>query len=848
MLERPDPHDPETPMRIRPLGTILAALLAAPLAPAAPAPASAPIRPVAQATASPEPTIALRAPVRVDVGSVRQALDTPGGAVAVPLPDRPDLIAVAERVAQAGADAWTATARGDDGSILYVASRSGVLIADVVAADGAVYQLRAAADGLHEVRLMDPEPFAPCGRQSNDHAEIEREGIPVDLASLAPPRPERVARGVGACVEDGSVVDVLVAYTPDVVAAEGGEANVLALIDLAILQTNEAFAASGVASVLRLVGAVEVPRTWSTSSSATILNDLATPGSGTLDEIHALRDAARADLVSLIVSNLDVCGRAYIAVAPGPTPMPELGFSVVSASCATAPIKAFAHEIGHNAGLAHARSVAPCEANGTDFAHGWADPGDAFRTIMASDGTGPVIGRFSSASLLYDGLPTGDAENDNAATLALTLPLVANYRSLDCNANGLCDADEIAQGASDLDGNGVIDSCDPDLNHNGVPDAFDIASAASADANANGIPDEAEPIRLYVDPAAAGDRLGDDWANARHDLQTALSIAERSGGAVQEIWVAAGIYTPAPAPYRARPFQMVSGVAIYGGFAGTEQSLAERDWRANPTILSGDLLQNDAPGFGNIADNSVSVVWASYTDDTAVLDGFFIEGGNCRYDLSDCWWTPFSAGGGIRCFSGDGVIRNCVIRGNSAQNGGGGVRRARGHAELRALRLHREPGGGADVRDVGRRRVRLRLRAGRHVPRLPVPRQPLRRIGRRADHHLPRGLRRHRMPLRRQHGVHRGRPQPHGRVRRRDAPGRQLDLRGQPRLDGRGRRDLRDQVQPPRPQLRDLGQHRRRGGAGARPVLAAVLQRPGHHALDPAVLVGVARRCHERRP
>ncbi|MFF5993837.1 S-layer homology domain-containing protein [Lysinibacillus sp. KU-BSD001] len=39
---------------------------------------------------------------------------------------------------------------------------------------------------------------------------------------------------------------------------------------------------------------------------------------------------------------------------------------------------------------------------------------------------------------------------------------------------------------------------------------------------------------------------------------------------------------------------MKNGVAIYGGFNGIETTLAERDYKANETILSGDIGANGA--------------------------------------------------------------------------------------------------------------------------------------------------------------------------------------------------------------------------------------------------------------
>jgi predicted outer membrane repeat protein len=75
-----------------------------------------------------------------------------------------------------------------------------------------------------------------------------------------------------------------------------------------------------------------------------------------------------------------------------------------------------------------------------------------------------------------------------------------NILSQDCNANGICDADEIAGGdAPDCNGNGLPDACDisggtsADCNENGVPDSCDVAAGTSTDVDANGIPDECKP-------------------------------------------------------------------------------------------------------------------------------------------------------------------------------------------------------------------------------------------------------------------------------------------------------------------------------------------------------------------
>ena len=62
---------------------------------------------------------------------------------------------------------------------------------------------------------------------------------------------------------------------------------------------------------------------------------------------------------------------------------------------------------------------------------------------------------------------------------------------VDCNDNGVDDAEEIAEGATDLDGNGRPDECDPDCNGDDVPDAYEISQGAF-DCDGNGVPDGCE--------------------------------------------------------------------------------------------------------------------------------------------------------------------------------------------------------------------------------------------------------------------------------------------------------------------------------------------------------------------
>lgn len=164
---------------------------------------------------------------------------------------------------------------------------------------------------------------------------------------------------------------------------------------------------------------------------------------------------------------------------------------------------------------------------------------------------------------------------------------------------------------------------------------------------------ESEASRLYAAPSKTGNGDCESWQNAC-TLQTALTGAS----AGDEIWVAAG--THKPGSNRTDTFQLKSGVAVYGGFAGNEGSLDERDFVLNETILSGDIgTQNDA------SDNAYHVVTSSGTDDTTVLDGFTITAGNANGAIPDNY------GGGMHNQSGSPTLVNVVFSQNSAYDGGG---------------------------------------------------------------------------------------------------------------------------------------------------------------------------------
>jgi len=231
----------------------------------------------------------------------------------------------------------------------------------------------------------------------------------------------------------------------------------------------------------------------------------------------------------------------------------------------------------------------------------------------------------------------------------------------DCNENGVIDSLDVANGTSaDCTGNGIPDECEFDCDENGTADVCEIDLDPALDANGNGYLDVCEV--LYVNASASGTNTGESWADAVNNLQQALRLVDTRPIPVSQVWVSAGTYRPDRGTGdRALSFELPGGVAVYGGFAGGETSLDQRDLSANPTILSGDI---GVPG--DISDNSYHVLRINDTSAPAVLDGFVITAGNATGT------SPKDLGGGLYN-TGDAILRNCAFRSNRAARNGGAI-------------------------------------------------------------------------------------------------------------------------------------------------------------------------------
>jgi hypothetical protein len=218
-------------------------------------------------------------------------------------------------------------------------------------------------------------------------------------------------------VEARAPIDVLVAYTP---AVAGRVGSIAGLIELAVLETNQSYANSGVRVDLRLVDSLEFPVSESGQSHDSLLTAFSSAQS-----IRSRRDAVGADVAVLIIDQAEYCGLAQAIDADA-----ENAFAVVYYDCATG-YYSFGHEIGHLQGARHDPGADP---SGVAYAHGFQhlNPAPKWRTIMAYGCPGgcPRLPYWSSPSTLYNGSPMGTAlSNDNTRRLNETSANVAGFRT-----------------------------------------------------------------------------------------------------------------------------------------------------------------------------------------------------------------------------------------------------------------------------------------------------------------------------------------------------------------------------------------------------------------------------------
>ncbi|HEY3266492.1 MAG TPA: right-handed parallel beta-helix repeat-containing protein [Armatimonadota bacterium] len=151
----------------------------------------------------------------------------------------------------------------------------------------------------------------------------------------------------------------------------------------------------------------------------------------------------------------------------------------------------------------------------------------------------------------------------------------------------------------------------------------------------------------HVSPSGSDDASGASWQTARKTIGAAFASAQ----ADDEVWAAAGTLDA--------EITVPTGVALYGGFAGTETAREQRDWRANVC----ELGSVKCPNYG------------AAVDGFAIRGGVRVEGQAAIANNRITGGVTYPDGAGV-VVTGAATVANNVISGVYSDSGaspGGGV-------------------------------------------------------------------------------------------------------------------------------------------------------------------------------
>jgi peptidyl-Asp metalloendopeptidase len=296
----------------------------------------------------------------------------------------------------------------DDPNNSVMIVRNGDKLTGTIRSKGQLYSLRPLRSGGHAIVRVN-EAKMPA-----DHPAAYGFLPRIEMGNAAKPQ--------GRASIAASTIRLLVAYTPSAATASG---DITGLINLAVAETNQGYANSGVDISVQLASSVRVTYTESGSFS-TDLSRFRGTSDGYMDSIHATRNSTASDVGVLIINNSSSCG-----LASGIGSSASTAFAAVHYSCATG-YYSFGHEIGH---LQSARHDIATDGSLTPYAygHGYRSPTNAWRTIMAYNCTNaagcPRINYWSNPAKTYGGQAMGNTTRaHNQRVLNTTAATIAAFR------------------------------------------------------------------------------------------------------------------------------------------------------------------------------------------------------------------------------------------------------------------------------------------------------------------------------------------------------------------------------------------------------------------------------------
>lgn len=205
-------------------------------------------------------------------------------------------------------------------------------------------------------------------------------------------------------------------------------------------------------------------------------------------------------------------------------------------------------------------------------------------------------------------------------------------------------------------------------------------------------PADARVYRVNGSAAAGGD--GGSWSAPLDEAGFAAALSGAASG--DEFWIAKGVYRPAvPASAdgvtsvdQGKSFTLPNGVALYGGFVGSETAREQRDPDKHCVVLTGDLGLDDGRDARGV---TLSADMIRGTNSKNVLKGTNVKG--VRLDGIAVSGGDQGMGAGLSLGRSDVVIQSCLFQGNRAVTFGGGINAVASSVVIRESRFLGNRGG-----------------------------------------------------------------------------------------------------------------------------------------------------------
>ncbi|MFZ5638497.1 MAG: FG-GAP-like repeat-containing protein [Pseudomonadota bacterium] len=383
----------------------------------------------------------------------------PGRSIRIPTPNGDVLTLAYQRHEESIDGNWSWVGRTADGLDAVITFGEKAVFGRIAQRDTAPLRLTMSAGRSWLVETDPAKVFDGDNMGDGDKDDVL---IPAQVAATI-----RAKKAAAAAAEPGTkagpadTIDVALGYTPGLVTRLGGASPTATRLANLIAITNQAYVNSQVTPRVRLVHTLQVNYT-DTNSNETALEALTgytctTSGCSAqtvpteLVPLRTARDTYGADLVSLIrplqAPQHGGCGIAWLLGGGGfaidNTDAP-FGYSIVSdgsdedetdGRTYNCRDEALAHELGHNMGQQHNVEDSGGDSGTHSYSYGYREASTTgFYTVMAyrlANSSQFSINYFGNPSVNYadTNRPTGTATANNAASLNLSMPLVAQFRN-----------------------------------------------------------------------------------------------------------------------------------------------------------------------------------------------------------------------------------------------------------------------------------------------------------------------------------------------------------------------------------------------------------------------------------